>query len=248
MADANATAAARAVLGDLGLGDEGAETPSGAEEVVVETDVQQETAKPEPPDPEDSFAIPPDIQELLEEPDFEAETEAELAAESAVEEDDEFTEYDDDAAAKERKLRIAAEKKAKWLEEQRLRDKRPEWKREALKYFPHSKPFIDKIVNDAGSRRAVLRQANAYHEQIAAHVSTHNVDADGLEAKIAAKLRAEMEQAWGKPLTGPNATQVPAEARDAQQNWEAARARGDQLGMTKARLGGAQGIKNLLGL
>src|SRR3954468_20075647 len=109
MADANATAAAHAVLGDLGLGDEGAETPSSAVEAVAETPVQQETVEPVGPDPED-FEIPEDIRELLAEPNFEAETEAEIAAAAANEEEGEYeAEYDDDAVAKERKARIAAE-------------------------------------------------------------------------------------------------------------------------------------------
>lgn len=239
-----------AVIADMFAEDMG--DPAAAEETPIdspESGAEAEAPQAPAPDPEDSVVeIPPDIKELLEEPDFEAETEAELAAEQAVEEEDENYEFEDDAVAKERKARIAAEKKAQWLEAQRLKDKRPDWKKEALKYFPHSKPFIDKIVNEATSRRAVLRQANAYHEQIAAHVGSIAPAVPQDETALRAAIRAEMEAAWGKPLTGPNATQVPTEALDQAQRWEQARSRGDQVGMLKARLGGREGIKKLLDL
>src|SRR6476619_2736683 len=132
-------------------GTEAEEAPI-AEEAAVEAEEAQQEAAPVGPDPEDSVEveIPPDIQALLDEPDFEAEVEAEFEPEPEVEEDEYLDE--NEALAKERKARLAAEKKLKWLEEQRVKSEGKHWKEEAEKYFPLSAPFLDKI--DTSSRRS----------------------------------------------------------------------------------------------
>ena len=50
---------------------------------------------------------------------------------------------------------------------------------------------------------------------------------------IKAELRAEMEAAWGKPVSGPG--KAPVEAAEKAQAVEEARARKDHFGMVKAR-------------
>jgi hypothetical protein len=239
MADPNATAAAEAVLGDMGLSTEAEATPSIAEDPAEdpESDPSFEPGagtEPAQSDPEDSVEIPEDIRELLEEPDFDAEAEAEVNASQAQDEDEpEFDQFEDANLTAERKARIKAEKRAEWLEGQRVRENKGKWEKEALKYFPHSKPFLGKI--DATSRRGFLRAANAYHETIAAHVSEvapGTLPSD--REKLKEELRAEMEAAWGKPLVGPGKADS-TELAEAQQTWEQARQNRDLLGMTKAR-------------
>jgi hypothetical protein len=242
MADPTATAAARGVLEDMGMpaeGNEAEETPSNAAEPAQdsESDPTFEPGagtEPAQPDPEDTVEIPDEIRELLEEPDFDVEAEAEVAASNVQEDDEEqYGEYEDANLASERKARIKAEKRAEWLEQRRVEENRGKWEQEALKYFPHAKPFIGKI--DATSRRGFLKQANAYHETIAKHVS--EVAPGTLAAdreKLKEELKAELEASWGKPLVGPGkAENDNASAQDA---WETARGNRDLLGMTKARM------------
>ena len=211
---------------------EAEETPIAQPEAVAEAEAQHETV--EAPEVDLEPEIPQDIMDLLEEPDFEAEAEAEVVAEAAGQSDDEqYTEFDDPQLQAERKARIAAEKKAAHYEKMRVRENIGKWKAEAERYFPHSKPFIDKI--EANSRRAFLKQASAYHETIKAHVGTvAPKSSDEEREKLKAEIRAELEASWGKPMVGPGSS-VPAEAAERQRAYEEAKAKGDRQGMIRAR-------------
>jgi hypothetical protein len=153
--------------------------------------------------------LPEDLVTYLEEPEFEAEAEAEIEAEAETED-----EWVSDAEKELRKQLRAAEKRAEFLETQRLKNDKPRWQDEARKYFPHAD--IDKI--DATSRRGFLKAAKAQHEAVADKVESavaaklSGFDAAAEREKIRAEVKAELEAAWGSPTV--TTTVAPADAAE----------------------------------
>lgn len=228
----NASEAAAGVLEDM-FGEAGNEAQESIAPVSpAPTPVAEAPAAPvqetEPAQPVAEDEMPEDIKALLDGPDFEAEDEPVAQAPPEPEYDDDNDEYEDPEVAKLRKRLAAEQKKTAWLESQRLERERKSWEKEAVKYLPHSKPFLGNI--NATSKRAFLREARDYHEAVKAHIAKHG-QADVEAAKAQAK--AEAEAAWGKATTGPGT--APLDVNQAQAEWEEARARRDPLGMLKAR-------------
>lgn len=203
---------AREMLGDI-----------PEEPTAEEPETEEPTGEaPEQPDPEDS-ALPvlePELtdeqRELLEEPDFEAEAQAEIQAEQPEEEEDEYEAYDESPQLQaERAARIAAEKRAAWLEGQRVKESSKSWREEAKKVAALSEPFLDEIK--ATSRKGYIREAKRIHDKLAPFVKEHYHDPlvaarAQMSGEVTAEAREEAARAWGKPTSGPSV--VPAEAAE----------------------------------
>lgn len=193
-------AAADAANDLLVADDEATDEVEQPEASAVDTPVVQHEAEP----------LPDELREELETPDFNAEAEAELEAVEPEYDD----EYEDDATRELRKKLAVAEKKAAFLEQQRLNTEKPRWKAEAEKYFPYAD--LDGI--DATSRRGFLKAAKAEHERVAATVEKAVAaklgifDPDTEREKIRAEEKKRLEEAWGTPTV--NTTQAPAEAKE----------------------------------
>ena len=161
-----------------------------------------ETEAPDVPsftltDPE----VPEDILAFLNEPDFEAEAAAELAT-GTVDENDDFDEqYASEETVAERKRRVAAEKKAAWLEERLADTNRDKWTAEAEKYFPYASHALKDIK--ATSRRQFLKQAQAKHEEMKPHLATYLKAAGTVVTQTVEAARSaaetEVKESWGKP-------------------------------------------------
>lgn len=149
--------------------------------------------------------IPEDIQSELDAADLDAEVEAEVAAyEPPTDEWGNPVEQDGEAVREQVKLR----KRLEYLEKQLADSKKKNWAEEAEKFFPLSKHALDSI--QATSRRAYLRAAKAEHDRILPHVQGYlaqaKVEVDAERATAQETTRAEVKDAWGKPLTGPDDT------------------------------------------
>lgn len=194
-----AAEAANTLLVEDVVDDEATDEVEQPEASAVDTEVVQHEAEP----------LPDELREELETPDFGAEAEAEI---EAVEE--QYSEYEDEQTVELRKKLVAAEKKAAFLEQQRLKTEQPRWKQEAEKYFPYAD--LDSI--DATSRRGFLRAAKAEHESVAAKVEKAVAaklgvfDPEAEREKIRAEEKARLEEAWGSPTV--NTAQAPTEARE----------------------------------
>lgn len=198
---------------------ETSEQPEGsAVEQSLEDDSQHEA--------EEAEELPEDIEALLTEPDYEEEAEEEVAAE---EEADEEEEWDDEKRELRKKL-LAAEKKAEFYENQRAQSERKNWVKEVNKHFP----YADAEAIKATSRRGFLRAAKAEHEGIKARVDTalesRRSQLEAEREQIRAEERKRLEEAWGKPTTGPGV--APARAAEASESVdEAFRTRGLAAGI-----------------
>ncbi len=157
---------------------------------------EAETVEPEIPSFEPD--LPEDLAALLDEPDIDAEVEAEIAAEQ-----NEYDEnYDPDEARRIKKL----EKRAAWLEGQLVAKSRSGWVAENLRAYPLLATYAADDVKaiQATSRRGFAREAAALNERYM-RVLKPAID-DIAKAKAALKAeatdeaRAEVAQAWGKPI------------------------------------------------
>lgn len=227
----NARDAAFGAAHDL-LGD-AVEAPDSEQEQASGTDDTAAAEEPQETEQTDEFnldpEVPDDIRALVDEPDFEAEAEEEIAA-SVEEEWDEDgqDEYVDPRLAEERKKRVAAEKKAAHYEQLRVKAERTKWEDEAAKFYP----LADVKKIDATSRRAFLRAAKSRHEEtkpfVLRGIESHKQD---LQAEFDAKYaeaKAELERAWGRPLAGSSQVpeRVPGQKADIDAAWKRSPAAG----------------------
>jgi len=146
--------------------------------------------------------VPDDIRALVDEPDFEEEAEAEIAAQAEEWDEEGEEEYVDPRLMEERKQRIALEKKLAHVETLRIKDARKAWAEEAEKFYP----LADSSKIEATSRRGFLREAKKAHDANKPFVlkgieRTKAELAAKYEQEYAAKV-AELEAAWGRPITG----------------------------------------------
>ncbi len=139
--------------------------------------------------------VPDELQDFLDEPEFDDTDDTSVEPAVALEEG----EYEDPEVAALRKRAIAAEKKAEYEKNLRVKRERKAWEAEAAKFFPLSDP----ASIQADSRRGFLRAAKAQHEQMKPH-------AERIRAQIEAEARAKAVEAWGKPQGG--GPQVPSES------------------------------------
>ena len=230
MPEETAASAAEQLAQALVSADEAPEEASGSEEVAAEAQAQPEATSEFELEPE----IPDDVREFLEEPNFEEEAETEVEASQPEEYNEE--EYTDPALAEERKKRIAAEKKAAWLEQQRVQANLGKWREEAVKYFPLSQPVLDDIT--ATSRRGFLREAQRAHEKT---LPVFKQVAEMFEAKLktaqtqADEAERDIEKAqWGPATSGPGGVPPEAAALQAKRaNYDLAKSRGNLVDMIK---------------
>lgn len=201
MAEDPAQQAAAGLLADLEQYTEPEETNEAPE---AEAEVEQPQDEVEVP--EISWETPAELQELLEAPDFEDDDEDELRVtdEPSLVSNTWDEEEDPEKAALQRKI-AKLEKKAAWAEEQKIKASRRGWADEARKYFQFSNPDLI----EAKSRRAFLKQAQAQHEAVAKVAKPVFDQIAELKQKAKeealAEARAEAEQRWGAPITGPQA-------------------------------------------
>lgn len=188
---------------------EAAERSNSEEAAVAQEDVQ-ETAHEDVPNytPE----IPEDLLAELDEPDFEAE--AAMEAEPAEGEEYLYDEGD----SEERKLRIAAEKRAAWLEGRLQEQNRGKWEAEAKKFFPLSEHALPNVKAD--SRRAFLREAKKAHEAVLPYVKPLidklSATVEQAQEKGLADGKQAAKEAWGTPTTGPGVVPVKTSADQAE--------------------------------
>src|SRR6185295_17046284 len=192
---------ANALLGT----EEAPEEASGTEEAVSDAPegAQNETAF-------DQFELEPEVPEdyasLAEEPDFDAQAQQEV---EEVPEDQEF-EYQDEESVALRRRALAAEKRAAWLEEQRIRQNEGTWKKEGVKFYPLSEPFVEAGLIKADSRRAYARECKRIHDAMKPFVK------EKFLKPLEAALKVQQEEAvaeevnekkaqWGPPTAGGNA-------------------------------------------
>lgn len=204
-----------------------------AEEIEAEVTDEAETTEEDAPLFPELEVQPP--EELLEE--LAEEDEEELVAVVEEDEDDEYEREDDPVA----KAKIAKlEKQLAHERKLRAKEKTPEWKEEARKFFPLSESVLNEIKAD--SRRSFLRQAKEAHDTLLpfakrfADAATRAVEVEREKAAEAARKAAV--EAWGQvPPSEPTEEAKTVTPDDA---LARARQRGDLTGAIKAMMGGAR--------
>jgi len=208
-----------------------APTEASGQEAAVAQEDEQETVEL----PTFEVELPEDLEAELDAPDFEAEAEAEV-----IDDGEEYVEgYEVDS--EERRKRIAAEKKAAWLEGRLAETNRSKWEAEAKKYFPLSEHALANIKAD--SRRAFLREARTAHQAVLPYVKPLVDKLAEAEAAVKAQAKAdgrqEAQAAWGTPTSGPGSAPVAASARN--EELDAARRSGNLakvIGIMRQQAGG----------
>jgi len=139
-----------------------------------------------------------DLQALLDEPDFEAEAAAEVAAEQ---ESDDYEYADPETAAKLR----AADKRIAFLESQVVAKSKKGWVEEAKRAYPDLARLIPGELEGitSTSRRAFAREADRINAKYAAVLAEPLAKLEAARAAISAGAvavaREEVATAWGKP-------------------------------------------------
>lgn len=149
--------------------------------------------------------LPDDIAAEIAEAEIDDEVEEEVA--SYQPEKDEWgndVEVDSDQIRELVKLR----KQNEWLQKQVVQTKAGQWKAEAEKFFPLAVHALDDIGAKATSRRKFLALAKAEHERILPHIQGYlakaKVEVDAERDDVKDATRAEVQDAWGKPIKGPD--------------------------------------------
>jgi hypothetical protein len=181
-----------------------AQAPVADPEVVEEFDLDL--------DPQ----IPDDLQQLLDEPDFDEEATLEVQGEI----DDGEIDYTTDPEVAHRLKTL--EKRNAWLEEQRVRSEKKKWVAENLKAYPLLARYAaDEVAAiDATSRRGFARQAASLNGRLAKMVQPalqEIVEArKQLRGEVVQEVRAEYKDGWGDITTGPGVVPVEASAQEAE--------------------------------
>lgn len=169
-----------------------------------------------------------DQQAFLDEPDFDAEAAAEVAAEV---ESDEYEYEDPEQAARVRAL----EKRNQFLETQLVSKSKKGWVEEAKRAYPDLARLIPGEIEaiNATSRRAFLRAADTANTKYATVLGPTLAKLEAERAAIASGAvevaRTEVANAWGKPA----ADTLPQLAGAAQEALDRARATGGLEGAIK---------------
>lgn len=175
-------------------------------------------AAPAPVEEEFSFepVIPDDLQELLDEPDFDEEAALDVAART---EDGEL-DYSTDPEVAQRLSKL--ERENAWLKQQRVLSDKKKWVAENLKAYPLLARYASDEVAaiDATSRRAFARQAQTLNGRLAKMVAPalqEIVEAKKqLRGEVNQEVRAEYKEGWGTITTGPATVPVEQSAYEAQ--------------------------------
>jgi hypothetical protein len=140
------------------------------------------------------------------------------AAEEADEEADGAETWEDPEVKKLRRQLAAAQKQAEHEKSLRVAANAKEWAKEAQRRYR----FADITGIEADSKRAFMRAAALSHNATLKVIRPH---LEAAEAELRAKVKAESEAAWGKPLDGPGAT--PVVTAQVMQGLEEVRRTGD---------------------
>jgi len=193
--------AAAGIIDDV-FADTFSEETDEAAEPEGEAEQQQEDG---PEIPDINWEVPEELQEVLDSPDFDEEEEVqEFEGEGNVNYDQEDDFQDPEQLQRQLKK---LQKQLRWEQEQKTKQGRKLWADEARKYFQFSNPE----VIQAKSRRAFLKEAQRQHEAVA-KVAKPVFDQLAEEKKkireeALAEARAQAEQMWGRPTTGPTGVQ-----------------------------------------
>lgn len=181
--------------------------------------------------PEITWETPEELRDVLETPDFDEDEEIEeFEGEGNVAPTFDDDEFEDPEKARMAKQIKKMQKQLAWSEEQKVKASKKAWSDEARKYFQFSNPE----VIQAKSRRAFLKEAQRQHQAVT-KIAKPIFDAMAEErAKIKeqalAEAKAEAEQRWGRPTTGPTATtNIEDTQRMSRQRLEAGRTLTDVL-------------------
>lgn len=199
---------------------EGQESSASSEETAAEGTPQDAEQAPSL-DPE----LPEGLAEELDEPDLDEDEDP-----AGLDEDYEgYSEADQEIV----KRLHAAEKKAAYYEDLRLKDSKKLWTAEAKKFFPLSEFALPSI--EATSRRAFLKQARAAHETVKPLVKRYldaaHTSMESEREQMRSEEREKAAKSWGRPSVG---SEVPANAAEDVRQIERARARGDLSDVIRA--------------
>ena len=188
--------------------------PSSQPQTAPEAAAPAPVAAPEPV-VEEEFDLEPvisdELQQLLDEPDFDEDARAEVQAQI----DDGELDYTTDPEAATRLRKLEAENA--WLKQQRVISDKKKWVAENLKAYPlvarYAPEFITEI--EATSRRAFARQAKQVYERLSKVATPLLRDLEetkkGLRTEIVKEVRDDYrDNGWGTITAGPG--QVPVEA------------------------------------
>lgn len=189
--------------------------------------------------------LPEDLNEELTAPDFDQQAEDEINEQRYTQPEPEETRFEDvsyemvspedtwdemdSEVLEERKKRIAAEKKAAYFENLRIKSDQRRWADEARKYFPLAGSALDAGNINARSRKEFLRKAKRAHETVLPYIKEaidqrdKTLDAD--RRKVREETREEMVKAWGRATTGPSG--YPTRADDFQEELDSSRKKND---------------------
>ena len=168
-----------------------------------------------------------DLQALLDEPDFDEEARAEVAAE-LEDPDGEYEYTDPEQAARVRAL----EKRNQFLETQLVAKSKKGWIEEAKRAFPDLARLLPGEIGGiaATSRRGFLREAASINTRYATALAPTLARLEAERAAIAASAmgvaRQEVADAWGRP----SADSLPAAAAATQEALAKARATAQATG------------------
>lgn len=203
-------------------------TPGPPPVPIALTPEEPELAAPPENVPTFKPRLDEDQQAFLDEPDFDAEAAAEVAAEV----DSEEYEYDDPEV--QARLR-ALEKRNQFLEGQVVAKSRKGWVEEAKRAYPDLARLIPGEIEAIGatSRRAFLRAADAANTKYATVLGPTLAKLEAERAAIASGAvevaRTEVANAWGKPSSDT----LPAAAVAEKEALDKARATGGLEGAIK---------------
>lgn len=207
MAESPAQSAAAGLIDELVS--EGLVEP---DEASAEDAVEQQQEEETPDTPGFSTDLPLELEDLFNTPDFDEDEEDDTP--SAVAEEYEVNEYDDEDKQKMARQLNKLNKQLAWERSQKVNVARKAWSVEATKYFQFSNPE----VIQADSRRSFLKQAKAQHDAVAkvAKPIFDQLKADraSMKEELMKEARTEAERRWGRPPQGTGGNAPPTGSTD----------------------------------
>lgn len=234
MARKDESAAVSAAAAMLAASDEAEEAGDEAAGQESEEDDQQgATESNEPEVINFEVELPEDLLAELEEEEPTIESVA-----NELEQDEEYQLLDDDSKRLLARAK-AAEKKAEWLENQRIKSESKKWQEEAKKFFPLATPFLEDI--DATSRKGFLRKAKEQHEKLLPlwkeTVSKQRESLDAERARIREEEKEAAKKQWGN---APGSTAAPTDSVTQQDQIKRSREKKDLAGTIRAMMFGGE--------
>lgn len=184
------------------------------ESVTEATDEVEQSQEEDDGLPEIQWETPDELKDLLDGPDLDDdEPENEWENEGGRPEEP-VDEYENPEAARLQKQLAKMQKQLDWERQKKVEIARKSWEGEAKKYFQ----FADPSTIDAKSRRAFLKAAQKQHETalkiLKPHYERLQAEREKLKEQALAEARAEAEQRWGAPTTGPTGVTTLTDAQN----------------------------------